>query len=228
MKRFFGPRILHTLIFCLAALSLFSCEQIFTWPALDSLARPPSLPADMSLVQATVVAERALDMGDRELAAAVLPILLERLSGLEDLALTQSSGLCVDLALLESGISGAASRAALINMEVGEGTATEAQQAAFEAARASVSLSDSALQALALLSDDVGSAADFAFAGAALALSTLDGRLVTDLTPEELDAIHEDPFYVGGQLYLMMGLLMNEEEGGDPSILSILTLMVDF
>jgi hypothetical protein len=94
-----------------------------------------------------------------------------------------------------------------------------------------VSLDETGMRGLAAMysldPEQVG-AANIAYMGTAFALSTLEGRRLSDLSTAEVDAIEASDTYTGGMLLLMQAMLMYDESGADASIIPVMAALTDF
>jgi len=213
---------------CLASLALASsCQQFFTTSLAPFLARVSyTIPADLPVEDAIRLLEQAMDQGDSSAAAALVTPLLAAATAAaeadpESAAYHQAASALLDAAVLSSGVSSAMTTLASGYLALGDEEPTGEQLATMMAAFSSVSLDDTAEDALLLLAayppSDMSSEEAYA-AGLALMADGLSdaGSSLADmesLTEEQLAALEEDPSFAAAMMFLLYGAAIDEANG---------------
>ncbi|MBU0926424.1 MAG: hypothetical protein KKA67_01625 [Spirochaetes bacterium] len=211
---------------------LSACQQFFTTTLAAPLARASyTIPADLSVADASALLEEALASGDAEMAAAlVTPLLAAAAAAAEadpaSAAYQEAAAALLDASILASGVGPAMTTLATGLLGGDVSTVTEEQAAAMLSAFDGVSLDDTAESALLLLAAyppaDISSEDAYAAGLALLADSYSDagGSLSNpaSLSAEDLTALESDPSYLVGLSLLMLGASI-DAASGTPSVL---------
>ena len=192
----------------LAAATLFSsCQQFFTTSVAAVLARPAdavTIPANITVTQATALLQDAIANGDAALAGKlVTPLLAAATAAASDpssAAFQEAASALLDAAVLSSGVGSAITEASTLYLSAGDTMTDEELVANVVDVFSSVTLDDAAEEALILVASNaaaIGMSADDAFSSAAaLAADALSetGQTLEDLTAGELETLAEtDP-----------------------------------
>jgi len=213
---------------------LSSCQQFFTTSLAASLARDSyTIPADMSVADASALLDQALLNGDAEMAAQLVTPLLAALGAAEvgSDAYNEAAAALLDAVVLSSGVGAAMTEVATSLASADLANLTEDDLSGAMATISTITLTDDAEAALLLLAanppadmsaDDAYSAA-IALAADSFTDAELDINSIDTLTEEEITELSEDD-----SMEAALDLLGQAQEiGGDESLFGDLLSGVD-
>ncbi len=227
-------RLLFIAVSLAGIATLSSCQQFFTTSLAASLARDSySIPADMSVADASALLDEALLNGDAEMAAQLVPLLLAALEaatpGTEEY--NEAAAALLDAVVLSSGVGAAMTNMATTLASADLDNLTEEDLAGAMASLSTIALSNDAEAALLLLAANppADMSADDAYS-AAIALAA-DSFTDAGLSIDTIDTLSEDQiteFSEDASMAAAVDLIGQAQDlGGDESLFGDLLSGVD-
>ncbi len=234
LKTIRAVRLLSTISVLTGLLALSSCQQFFTTSLAVGLARDSyTIPANMTVSDASALLDAAILNGDVEMAAQLVTPLLTALEGLTSgtAEYNEAAAALLDAVVLSSGVGAAMTNVATTLASADLDNLTEEDLAGAMASLSTIALSDDAEAALLLLATNppADMSADDAYS-AAISLaadSFTDAELNIDsvdtLTPEQITELSEDD-----SMAAAVDLIGQAQDlGGDESLFGDLLSGVD-
>jgi|GEM_PF-2124179 hypothetical protein len=211
-----------------------SCQQVFTYPLAKALAQPaPSISPDMPLDDTLEIAEKALEDGDKELAASVLDKLLDDIAdgGLTADDRNAAISAAVDTAVLTTNVSSALT-SVVAAIPADFETITEEDVTGILDILQTVELSADAAAAFSILADEAQAALDSEtpleaadtstciFAAAALMADVFSGVTIdpeTGFDPGTLTPEQEEN--AADALTILSAAVLSADEGDIPEFM---------